>query len=186
MPVEQSSGKLPSQLSIERLRNLYEIGEAERRKIGSDRTAKVCDRLIAERFRKGASLWLARWDGDLAGYGWSLSCGSMEGCYYPADPEDVHLLEFLVFPEYRGQRINSLLVNHILRHLAAEGRVHAYLDVAEWNQAGLNSYRRTSFRPVGISKGGPLRRRRIVKWIDPEGVYGQPPGQNVAVRTRPA
>ena len=184
--VALSSSRLPGQLTIERLRSLDEIGEADWRKIESTRTPAICHRVFAERFKKGASLWLARCDGNPAGYGWTLSCGSVEGRYYPADGKDVHLFEFLVFPEYRGLRINSLLVNHITSQLATEGRVHAYLEVAQWNKSGLNSYRRTSFRPLGISKQGLLRRRRLVKWIDPEGVHPECSQQDVAVRTRPA
>lgn len=96
----------------------------------------------------------------------------MERRYYPAEAEDVHLFEFLVFPEYRGLRINSFLVDHILDQLAAERKAHAYLDVAEWNKAALKSYRYTSFRPVGLWKGGPLRGRRLVKGVSAGELWG--------------
>jgi len=171
--VARPAGISSGQLTIERLRGPERMGESDWQKIVSTRTAAVCRRLFGERFQRGASLWLVRCNGNLAGYGWALPCDSMERRYYPAGAKDVHLVEFLVFPEFRGLRINSFLVNHILGQLATEGKAHAYLDVAEWNKVALSSYRHTSLRPVGIWRGGPLQKRKLVKRISAAELWGE-------------
>ena len=165
----QPVSSLPDGLTIERIQSSEQIHEQDWQKLTRDRTPAICHRSFGERFRKGASMWAARSNGDIAGYGWTQTCDRVE-TYYPADGNDVYLFEFLVFPEHRGRRINSLLIGHILSALALEGKARAYLDVDQWNKAGLNSYRRTSFLPVAISKARLLRPRKLVKWISPNEV----------------
>jgi ribosomal protein S18 acetylase RimI-like enzyme len=159
---------LPNGLIIERIHSPEQIEERDWQRITRDCTPAICHRLFGERFRKGASLWLVRSGQALAGYAWTESCDRVGLCY-PTAERDGYLFDVLVFPEYRGRRINPLLVNYIASHLAAEGIVHAYCDVKEWNEASLRSFRRTIFRPIGISKLGPLGRRRLVELDKPVG-----------------
>jgi len=84
---------------------------------------KLAHQSMKERFGLGASLWLIKSRDKLAGYGWTLRGGTVEPHYFPLGQDDVHLFDFHVFPHYRGQGMNPFLVIHILRSLAAEGRV---------------------------------------------------------------
>ncbi len=121
-----------------------------------------CD--LSKRFQKGASLWLIRSNGELAGYGWTLTGGTIERHYFPLGSNDVHLFDFLVFPEYRGRRINPVLVIHILDQMANEGRTRAYIEAAEWNRAQLASLSKTGFRLLGIARKISLLGRTFVQW----------------------
>ena len=56
-----------------------------------------------ERFETGASLWLIKSADKLAGYGWTLQGRTIEPYYFPLGKDDVHLFDFHVFPQYRGQ-----------------------------------------------------------------------------------
>ena len=125
---------------------------------------EICQRNFAARFSAGASLWLARWDENLAGYGWSMVGNTIEPHYCPFGANDVHLFDFLVFPEYRGRQINPSLVEHILWRMATEGRTRAYIEVREWNQPQLNSLRRTGFLLLGVARKVSFAGRTFVEW----------------------
>ena len=76
----------------------------------------------------------------------------------------MHLFDFHVFPQYRGQGVNPLLVSYILRSLAAEGQGRAFIEAAEWNQAQLASLRRTPFRRLGSARKFTLFWYTMVCW----------------------
>jgi len=118
---------------------------------------------VAGRFERGASLWEFKIGEKLAGYGWSLAGGSMEPHFFPLQPDDVHLFDFYVFPEFRGRGINPLLVNYILSRLRMEKKNRAFIEAAEWNAPQLSSLGRTPFRRVGMaSKHQRLGKTRVV------------------------
>lgn len=108
---------------------------------------RLAQQRISERFSKGASVWLWKRNGQLAAFGWTLIGQTMERHALSPGPNDAHLFDFFVFPEYRGHRINPALVNQILVRLASEGRSRAFIEAAGWNAAQLASLRRTPFRP---------------------------------------
>jgi ribosomal protein S18 acetylase RimI-like enzyme len=121
-------------------------------------------RNIEERFREGASLWLIRSEEHLAGYGWSLTGRTIAPHYHPLSANDVHLFDFLVFPEYRGRNINPSLVEYMLKRLAAEGCTRAYIEVREWNHAQLKSLGKTRFQRLGFARKVSLGGRTFVEW----------------------
>jgi GNAT superfamily N-acetyltransferase len=124
----------------------------------------VTGRQITERFGKGASLWLVRTDGRLAGYGWTLVGDTMEPHYVSLGREDVHLFDFLVFPDFRGRGINPTLVVHILETIAGEGRRRAFIEAAGWNTAQLSSLRRTPFQEFAVARKRGLFGKPSVVW----------------------
>jgi ribosomal protein S18 acetylase RimI-like enzyme len=129
----------------------------------------IARRQIAERFAKGASLWLARAADQLAGYGWTLSGGTIEPYYFPLAAADVHLFDFLVFPEFRGTGVNPRLVLQILEALAHEGRQRALIEVAEWNAAQLRSLSKTPFRRFGSGRKYWLLGKTVLRWTPDRG-----------------
>jgi len=131
---------------------------------------KLVERNIRERFQLGASLWLIRVDGQLAGYGWTLRGTTVEPHYFALGKDDVHFFDFHVFPQFRGRGINPLLVTHILRRLAAGGNNRAFIEAAEWNRAQLISLGKTPFCRLGRAAKWSFLRRTIVCWANPETV----------------
>ena len=67
-----STTDLPASLKVERKRNAAEISPHDLQQITSLWNPKLAQRNIQERFGLGASLWLIRFEDQLAGYGWTL------------------------------------------------------------------------------------------------------------------
>jgi ribosomal protein S18 acetylase RimI-like enzyme len=126
---------------------------------------KQARRNISERFKQGASLWLIKSENELAGYGWSLQGRTVEPYYFPLGNDDFHLFDFHVFPQYRGRRINPLLVTLILHNMAVKCRGRAFIEAAEWNEAQLASLRKTAFRHLGLVRSFTLFGHKFVSWV---------------------
>lgn len=127
---------------------------------------KIMQRLISERFERGATLWLAKSGNHLAGYGWTLNGSTIEPYFFPLGTDDVHLFDFFVFPEFRGQRINRSLVLRILEVLAAQKKSRAYIEVAEWNKPQLNSLSRMPFQKLGRARKFRMFGRTFTMWSE--------------------
>lgn len=155
---------LPSSLNVERKRNETEVSPLDRAEMINFWNSKLADLSIKERFGRGASLWIIKSWGRMAGYGWTLQGRTIEPHYYRLGPDDVHLFDFYVFPEYRGQGINPLLVSEILRNLTAEGLGRAFIEAAEWNHSQLVSLGKTSFQRLGRASKSTILRRTIICW----------------------
>ena len=151
-------------LEFERKTREADLDSRDREQIVDFWNPDVTGRQITERFGKGASLWLVRADGQLAGYGWTLVGGTMENHYVSLGSEDVHLFDFLVFPDFRGRGINPTLTIHVLETHAGEGRRRAFLEAAEWNTAQLSSLRRTPFQEFGVARKRGLFGKPSVVW----------------------
>jgi ribosomal protein S18 acetylase RimI-like enzyme len=140
----------PDYLRVERVASYAGLSQPDFQEMTNFWNPRLAQRNIRERFEKGASLWLIKSEEKLAGYGWTLQGATIEPHYFPLAPEDVHLFDFHVFPQYRGRGINPLLVTHILRSLAAGQGGRAFIEAAEWNQAQLSSLEKTAFRRLGM------------------------------------
>jgi ribosomal protein S18 acetylase RimI-like enzyme len=146
------AAQMPSGLRVERHRTQDDLSPQDLQEITSFWNADLARRNLNERFGLGASLWLIRLEGKLAGYGWTLQGRTVEPHYFGLGPDDVHLFDFHVFPQYRGRKINPLLVSYILHALAQECRGRAFIEAAEWNQPQLASLRNTTFRRMGFAR----------------------------------
>jgi len=132
--------------------------------IGIDSNPSLAKKRLTERFEQGASLYLFKAEGKLAGYGWTLVGRTVEPHFFPLNANDVHLFDFFVLPEFRGRRINPLLVNHILKEMALEKKTRAFIEAAEWNHPQLASLARTPFRPIGTARKCCVFGRTVVVW----------------------
>jgi GNAT superfamily N-acetyltransferase len=155
---------LPKRLKVERHKTQADTTGQDLQEITSFWNPQLARRNMSLRFELGASLWLIKSDGHLAGYGWSLRGRTVEPHYFTLSQDDVHLFDFQVFPHYRGQGINPLLVGHILQNLALECRGRVFIEAAEWNRPQLASLRKTPFRRLGLASKITLLRRTIVCW----------------------
>jgi GNAT superfamily N-acetyltransferase len=151
-------------LKFERKTREADLDARDREQIVNFWNPDATGRQITERFAKGASLWLVRAEGQLAGYGWTLVADTMEPHYVSLGPEDVHLFDFLVFPDFRGRGINPALVVHVLETVAGEGKRRALIEAAEWNTAQLSSLRRTPFQKLGVVRKRGLFGKPSVVW----------------------
>jgi len=157
---------LPSFLKVERKKSSTDLSPEDLEAMTSFWNPRVAQGNIRERFGKGASLWLIKSHDRLAGYGWTLQGRTIVPHYFPLGPDDVHLFDFYVFPQYRGQGMNPFLVTRILRSLAREGAGRALIEAAEWNRAQLSSLSRTPFRPLGRARKLTIFGRTIVFWAE--------------------
>ncbi|MGB2637096.1 MAG: GNAT family N-acetyltransferase [Candidatus Acidiferrum sp.] len=158
--------KLSSSLKFQRLRSEHELDHQDLQEIASLWNPKQAQRNIAERFEKGASLWLIKSAGNLAGYGWTIRGCTIAPYYFPLGPDDVQLFDFSVLPRFRGRALHWVLTFYILRALAAEGATRAFADTAEWNQAQLSSFKMTPFRRLGLVRTFKLPGKMIISWVN--------------------
>ena len=129
-----------------------------------DRTASVCRAAFLERFAEGALLWLIYENTALAGYGWTIVGRTLQPFYHPLTPGEAHLFDFMILPGFRGKSINPRLVNHILRELAREGRIRAYIDMAGWNAPQIASLKKTAFQRIGFARRLSMFGWTLVAW----------------------
>jgi len=155
---------MPSSMDVERKRNEGELSQQHLQEITSFWNPGLARRNITERFRHGAVLWLIKSEGRLVGYGWTLQGHTVEPHYFRLAPDDTHLFDFHVFPQYRGRGVNPLLVRYVLGSLAAESQGRAFIEAAEWNHAQLASLRMTPFRRLGSARKFTFSRHTAVYW----------------------
>lgn len=157
---------IPSSLKVHRLKGEAEFDPNDLERITNFWNPKQAQRNINERFAKGASLWLIRCGDNLAGYGWTLQGRTVEPYYFPLGSDDVHLFDFHVFPQYRGQGINPFLVTEILHDLAMLGGGRAFIEAAEWNVAQLSSLRKTPFHQLGLVRSLTVFGHTFLSWVE--------------------
>jgi hypothetical protein len=155
---------LPSSLRVERHKSQTDLSPQDLQEITSFWNPKLARRRVEERFELRASLWLIKADDKLAGYGWTLQGCTAEPHYFPLGEDDVQLLDFHVFPKYRGRAMDWFLMTHILHTLAAEGRARAFGEAAEWNKASLSSFAMARFRRLGWARKVTIFGYTMVWW----------------------
>lgn len=161
---------LPSSLNVERHNNQTDLSPRDLQEITSFWNPDQARRNLEERFRLGASLWLIKFESNLAGYGWTLQGRTVEPHYFPLGPGDVQFLDFHVFPKYRGRALDWFLMTYILHQLAAEGLCRALGEAAEWNKASLSSFAMTPFCRLGWARKFTVFGHTIVCWSANESV----------------
>src|ERR1017187_3659235 len=172
-----SARNWPDHLTVARITSQEEIDQQDWQKIANFWNPELPRRNFSERFREGATVWLIRSEGKLAGYGWTLTGRPIKPHFFPFAANDVHLFDFLIFPECRGRGINPLLVTYILDQLAAERRTRAYIEAAEWNHSQLTSLSKTGFHLLGVARKASLFGRTFVEWGRPKEPSGSESAQ---------
>lgn len=186
LPAESSTAAdLPNSLIVERYRSQTEVSLSDLEQISSFWNPLLSKRNIKRRFELGSSLWLIKSDDRLAGYGWTLQGQTVEPHYFRLGPDDVHLFDFQVFPQYRGRGMNPLLVGYILRSVAVERGRRAFIEAAEWNRPQLASLRKTPFRRLGLARKLTLLRHTVVYWDNDDAAVEQRRTGNVTKSPAP-
>jgi ribosomal protein S18 acetylase RimI-like enzyme len=159
---------VPSFLKVEHLRSYVELNPQDLQEMSDFWNPKLARRNIRERFEKGASLWLIKSKGVLAGYSWTIRGRTIAAYYFPVAQDDVQLFDFYVFPKFRGRAILWFLVTDILQNLKSEGVSRVFGDVAEWNQPSLSFYKTTPFRCLGLARSFTVFGHGFTSWITNE------------------
>jgi ribosomal-protein-alanine N-acetyltransferase len=63
--------------------------------------------------------------------------------------DEAHIATIAVHPQYRGQGIGKLLLDHILQDAVRRGLLSALLEVRAGNQVAIQMYRQFGFEEVG-------------------------------------
>lgn len=124
----------------------------------------VRKRQLAERFAAGSELWLARLDGKLAGFGWTIQGRTIEPHFFPLQPDEVHFFDFFVSPEFRGRRINVALMAEVLAQLEGARIRLVHLECAAWNTTQLRSLDKSLFRRYATASKLVFLGRPLVIW----------------------
>ena len=172
--------KVPLDVKVERVRSLTELSAEQLQEITSFWNPKLASRNVCERFEKGASLWLAKCEGRVAGYGWTLQGATIEPYYFPLAQNDVHLFDFHVFPHFRGRGVNPHLIGQILEGLASSSGGRAFIEAAEWNEAQLLSLRKTPFHCLGLVRSITIFGQTFVRWMKKDVPVQMPTGAKAA------
>jgi len=160
---------LPGFLKVEWHKNQTDLSPQDQDAITGFWNPELASRSIKERFELGASLWLIRFENDLAGYGWTLQGRTVEPHYFPLGQNDTQFFDFHVFPKYRGRGMDWYLMTHILHKLALEGGARAYGEAAEWNKASLSSFAMSPFCRLGWGKKFTVLGHTMVCWTRNQG-----------------
>jgi len=163
LPVQ--SGKMPHGLSVERAVGPSTLAIADRERLVDTWNPTIRARQIAERFDAGSELWLAKLDGKLAGYGWTIQGKTIEPHFFPIQHDEVHVFDFFMFPKFRGRGLNGAFVMDILMRLSGEGIRRAHLETAAWNKSAIRHLRKTSFTPFATAIKLCVFGHPIVLWL---------------------
>jgi Acetyltransferase (GNAT) family len=160
------SAALPDNVSVERKASREQIEPSDWQQMVNFWNPTLCAQQFSERLQKGASLWLIRANGRLAGYGWSIVGHTLEPYYYPLVADDVYIYDFLVFPECRGQQVVSSAITLVLKDLANRRKERAHFEVAVWNLASLSATGKVGFprHQIGVARKTSLFGRTFVEW----------------------
>jgi len=126
---------IPDFLKVERKKSSAELSPEDLQSMTSLWNPKLGHRNVKERFGKGASLWLIKSEGKLAGFGWTLRGRTMEPHFLPLGKDNPYLFDGFILPQHRGRGLMPSWLNHALHELTAECSGRAFTGIAEWNQA---------------------------------------------------
>jgi ribosomal protein S18 acetylase RimI-like enzyme len=117
-------------------------------------------------FSRGAIFWVGREDGQFVGYLWSLrgSPDTPRYHFFPLGTDDAVFLAHEIFPPYRGRGLNRQMTQRVLGEMKARGVERVFVDVLLTNERSLQSFAKTSFRPVGQAHMKDFKKGQVVVW----------------------
>jgi len=155
---------MPENFRIERYDERSEVPERLLKRIAEHYSEELMQDHIRKRFEKGARLWWLMNDTEDIGYTWTLEGRATEPYYFPLMKGDVYFFDALIFPSLRGRGLNSILLNHILKHYKSEGYHRAFLETAEWNTAVMKFMLKNDFVRIGLARKRFRRGKCKVTW----------------------
>lgn len=152
-----------SALSFDR-HNAASLDRAEYLGVFGQRDAAARETELTARFAAGSELWLARWEGRLAAYGWTIQGGTIEPHFFPIQAEEVHFFDFFVAPGMRGRGINVALMLEVMARLGEQGVRRMHVECAAWNAAQLRSLDKCALQRNGAARMVRVFGHSLVIW----------------------
>lgn len=147
-PIE---GEPPSGLTVERFSRWDEIGAGTAVAI-SDSEGSSATGALQKHVGEGRTLWVARQDGEVAGYLLTARGSQAAPWLMPIADDDLILYSVVVIPTFRGRGIAPALAGQVLRSELEEGQ-SAYIDTRAWNESAIRFIDKADFRPVAAGSG---------------------------------
>lgn len=162
--VNDSVLTLPHDIIIERKNTYNEAIQPAMRKIIDYWDKEMMMDNIRDRFEKGAILWIAKLNADIAGFGWSIRGKMVHPFYLPLTTHDAVLFDYVTFEEYRGRGLYILLLNYILGKLKLEGVSRAFIFSSAWNTSSIRGIEKTYFHKLSAVRRLRVFGRNITIW----------------------
>jgi GNAT superfamily N-acetyltransferase len=156
--------QLPEYITIECKKSEDEISENDINILTLDRGKDIIQHELKDRFLKEAFIWLIKVRGEFVGFIWSIKKTPVQPYFFPLTDYDVHLFDNEIFPKYRGQGINPVLINYLLYDLKRRGFVRAFMETLIWNSFEIRSLAKTHFRRLASARKFHLVGRDITVW----------------------
>jgi ribosomal protein S18 acetylase RimI-like enzyme len=105
---------------------------------------------ILTRFASGRRCFGAWVEGRIAAYGWVSLCAECIGEQereIRLTPQEAYIWDCVTMPEYRGRRLYSALLSHIIVALREEGVRRVWIGTALSNRPSLRGFVNAGFRP---------------------------------------
>lgn len=106
---------------------------------------------LRRRFSPRRRCFVARFEGEIAAYGWVSTCaecvGEMER-EIGLQSDEVYVWDCFTWPDYRRQRLFSSLLSYINTKLADEGYRRIWIGSNLENQPSLKGFANSGYRPV--------------------------------------
>jgi RimJ/RimL family protein N-acetyltransferase len=160
---------LPAEIEIRRYTSRKELSKEDYEALVENGTALMGSAariLIDQRLEKGATLWLLKENGSLAGYRWTIVKDTLLGTYVPHTDLDVHEFGVEVFSGYRGRNVFQVFVKHALITLKNEGYKRFFTEVHIWNARSMKAMSKTDLKKIGLARRFQFWGRNIVIWCD--------------------
>jgi hypothetical protein len=155
----------PSSITVERYDRENDIPENDKNRLEQLKGgSKILHHFLDCFFQRGAIFWLAKLNGEIAGYHWSLVGGFDGGYGFPMTSKDAVLLSSEVFSEFRGKGVNPAMIQSILNHLKKTGLSRAIISCKVWNTANLRSIPKTPFKRLATFREIKLGKRHLIVW----------------------
>jgi GNAT superfamily N-acetyltransferase len=122
-----------------------------------------------QRLRQGQLCFVARHEGKLVAADWASTESTYSRdlhCIFSLQPGDVYTYEIYTLPEFRRQRIATVIKVEILRHFRAAGCRRFLNLISPDNGASLHTNEKLGYRRVGLIGYwglGPFR-RHVTQW----------------------
>ena len=136
--------------TVERFSNWEELGSATA--AVSESEGSSATRALRKQVGEGRVLWVARQDGEVAGYLLTARGRQAEPWLMPIAEEDLILYSVVVIPSFRGRGIAPTLAEQVLRSELRDGQL-AYIDTKAWNSSAIRFIDKADFRPVADASG---------------------------------
>jgi GNAT superfamily N-acetyltransferase len=149
-----SSAPLPAGLAIIRCTAKEQVPSRALVQLTAEEGVAVQHQMRKE-FGRGAELWIACCDDQVAAYQWTVRGRFLEHWHVAVAPNDVVVFSTVTLPRFRSRGMATLVADHAITTLLGPDDF-AFIDTKEWNRDALRFITRAGFTPVRSSPESPV------------------------------